>query len=108
MQVYELLRKLVGDDVNEENWTSSLRGENPGFKAYEGAARADFFAKDKRGLLTGLWLGDNFKTKWQDEWPVYYIEVKASSKDLDSSFHFSRTQFATVSLSVLVLLEWTC
>jgi hypothetical protein len=80
-----------------DNWTSELRGLAPGLTPYDGPAVTDFVYDDKEGILTGLWCGQEKMEAWRGHWPVYHIEVKATSGTVREAFHMSRRQLEIVS-----------
>ncbi|KZT00826.1 uncharacterized protein LAESUDRAFT_764281 [Laetiporus sulphureus 93-53] len=90
--IYEVLQQTLGADFNEENWTSELRGEISGFTPFQGDALADFRYKDDKGILTGLWYGNQTKSTWAGRWPTYHLEIKTTSGSAREPFHVSQRQ----------------
>ncbi|EJD00234.1 uncharacterized protein FOMMEDRAFT_170214 [Fomitiporia mediterranea MF3/22] len=93
--VYELLLNMIGPTFGPDNWTSELRGLNPGFDGFEGPSIADFRFEDQYGILTEL-LFKGEPEMFSEEWyPTYHIEVKSTSSGSHEPFHLSKRQFDT-------------
>jgi hypothetical protein len=95
-QVYCLLSNEL-PNFRPDNWTSELRGEVPGFESYPPGSLGDFTYHDNNGVLTALLYGKDRKEMWQDQWPIYYLEVKSTSGSAGEPFHMSKRQVEIVS-----------
>ncbi|KAH9928331.1 uncharacterized protein B0H18DRAFT_1118012 [Fomitopsis serialis] len=90
--VFHMLQRILGPGFTENNWTSELRGQVPGFSPFNGPSIADFQYKDKDGVLTDLWHGKKQRKSWKGRWPTYHFEVKTTSGAASEPFHMSYAQ----------------
>ncbi|KAI0052020.1 hypothetical protein FA95DRAFT_1533561 [Auriscalpium vulgare] len=93
--VYNMLVNALGLSFGPDNWTSELRGQVPGFLPYQGQSLADFTYRDVYGTLTAYWYGMEKMGAWRGHWPMFHIEVKATSGAENEPFHMSRRQMNT-------------
>lgn len=78
--MYKIMKdKLKLSDFDVRNWTSSRRGDIPGFEQFDGASVADFTYQDQAGEMTKYLFDDERHTAWQGNWPTYHIEVKSTA-----------------------------
>lgn len=60
-------------------------------------APADFEYRDAHGVLTRHIYGQEVMDAWKDRWPTYYMEVKATTQDLQEKLSMSKSQVQFVS-----------
>lgn len=104
VQMYKIMKdklKLPGFDIH--NWTSSRRGEIPGFEQFDGASVADFTYEDQAGEMTKYVFDDEQYAAWQGNWPTYHIEVKSTAGALKAPFIMRRSQIQQVSVDMACL-----
>ncbi|KAJ6590013.1 hypothetical protein DFH09DRAFT_1074494 [Mycena vulgaris] len=93
--IFEFLRQQL-PHFTEDNWTSELRGDVPGFSPYHFSSVADFRYPDADGILTRAIFGNDISEAWAGRWPEYHIEVKTTSGNEETPFHMSSRQLQLV------------
>ena len=99
--VFNILKDVLGSEINESSWTSELRHHVHGYKLWAPEDRdtlySDFTVRDDAGKLA-KWMTDN-KVKFPTDWErgegdmLYHIEVKATAKEhYDEPFFMSYLQ----------------
>ena len=84
-------------NFTSSNWTSNLR-QSRGFTPYPTEALADFTYEDRYGLLTEWLFGVACKERWREQYPTFYMEVKATMGSVGEPFHMSAKQMNSVSI----------
>ncbi|KAI0037353.1 hypothetical protein FA95DRAFT_1578894, partial [Auriscalpium vulgare] len=80
--VFKVLRGLLGSSFGPDNWTSELRGQ------------ADLTYEDINGNLTAFWYLEKVEA-WRDHFPMFHIEVKATTGSENEPSHLSRRQMSS-------------
>ncbi|KZT36781.1 hypothetical protein SISSUDRAFT_1049430 [Sistotremastrum suecicum HHB10207 ss-3] len=90
---------LPGFDAS--HWTSDIKGKIPGMAPHGTTAPADFEYRDAHGVLTRHIFGQEIMDAWKDRWPTYYMEVKATTQDLQEKLSMSKAQVQFASQCTL-------
>jgi hypothetical protein len=104
-QIFELFMALGLPSFILDNWKSTIRKEVRVHSKYatlqpwNGAETADIVYNDTQGKLTEIltqkgYFGSRATGSFR---PVYYLEVKATTKDCNEQFYMSGAQYARVS-----------
>ncbi|KAE8325087.1 hypothetical protein BDV39DRAFT_207210 [Aspergillus sergii] len=94
-----LLAELPG--LNRTNWRSNIRKrvsvhpEYQDLTPWNGAETADIIYHDINSALTNILIdaGSLSNAQWQGARPTYYIEVKTTTGELETSFFMSKGQY---------------
>jgi len=108
-QVFELLNHLFAHDqlprFSMENWMSRIRKyvmvhpDYANITPYNEQETSDIVYRDLEGKLTAEFIGKGYLP--QDEWatrkPLYFIEVKTTTRSCETAFYMSKAQYKRVS-----------
>ena len=101
--VFNLLKDILGDSIDEDIWTSELRHRASNFKQWipedPSIPYSDFTVPDAEGLLAA-WMqemGVDMPATWREQSGrkvlfVYHIEVKSTTKSASEPFFMSHLQ----------------
>ena len=120
-QAFEILSRLETKlpKFDRGNWQSTSRKyvkmhENyEGMKQRKGTETADITYDDIEGEFTKLLIADGYldESIWADAKPMYFLEVKATTKECATRLFLSKAQHRRVSLLVenyVVLMLTIC
>jgi hypothetical protein len=100
-----MLLRLELPTFTRSNWKSTIRkevrihGKYSDMEPWNGAETADLTYHDTEGNFTRLLIGNGYlpSATWQQARPKYYLEVKTTTKECNTRFFVSGSQYQRVS-----------
>jgi hypothetical protein len=100
-----MLLRLELPGFTRDNWKSNVRGEvkihrkYSDMESWNGAETADITYNDIHGDFTRLLIDKGYlpSAVWQNARPLYYLEVKTTTKECNTRFFMSKSQHQRVS-----------
>jgi hypothetical protein len=104
-QIFELLLKFGLPSFSTENWKSTIRKEvraHPKYQdmePWQGRETADITYHDSTGVFTSILVQNGYLESdvWRSARPIYYLEVKTTTRDCSEQFYMSGSQYLRVS-----------
>ena len=105
-----MLLHLQLPGFTRDNWKSNVRGEvkihrkYSDMESWKGAETADITYNDIHGNFTRLLIDKGYlpSAVWQNARPFYYLEVKTTTKECNTRFFMSKSQYQRVSPRVIL------
>jgi hypothetical protein len=99
-----MLLRLELPGFTRDNWKSIVQGEvkihrkYSDMESWNGAETADITYNDIQGNFTRLLIDNGYLPSdvWQNARPLYYLEVKTTTKECNTHFFMSKSQYQRV------------